>query len=309
MKVKIEITLILTVLFMILASTFAYMYKEEIYIFYRDNILKVRDNVNLDKNEYYKDENYLFVQNTDNFVVNNKQEIINAIYTIINSGQDKFTFFCDDDYFTCINDFKEIREDRVLLSNINNFVHPYNSFKEINTIYDDYGNLTIEVYKKYSEEDIKLINDKVNEIIKSDIKDNMSTKEKIKVIHNTIISNSKYATEDIQKENPDLDYSKAGGVLFSGLGICNSYADAMAIFLEKLDINNYKIASDSHVWNLVLVDEKWLHLDLTWDDPVTSDGSDKLQFLFFLINNERLNKLNVEMHDFDENVYIEATKN
>lgn len=309
MKVKFEITIILTVLFMILASTFAYMYKDEIYIFYRDNILKVRDNVSLKKNEYYKNEDYLFVQNTDNFVVANRQEILNAIYTIINSGTEKFTFFCDEEYFTCTNDFKEIREDRVLLSNINNYVHPYNSFKEINTIYDNYGNITIEINKKYSDDDIERINDKVEEVVKNDIKDGMNDNEKIKVIHNNIINNSKYATEAIQKENPDADYSKANGVLFSGLGICNSYADAMAIFLERLGINNYKIASDTHVWNLVKQNEDWLHLDLTWDDPVTSDGSDKLQFLFFLINNDRLNKLNVDMHDFDENVYIEAIKN
>ena len=305
MKVKVQITVILTILFMILASTFAYMYKDYIYLFYRDHILKVEE-TKISKNEYFKEKDYNFVQNVDNFVVKSRQEMINAIYTIINSGVEEFTFYCDKDYFTCLNDFKEIREDRVLISDINNFVHPYNSFKEINTSYDNYGNLTIDVVKKYSDKDIKLINNKVEEIISKEVNDDMSEKEKIKAIHNVIINNSKYATDKIQSERNDIDFSLANGVLIHGLGICNSYADAMAIFLEKMGIDNYKIASDVHVWNLVNINNNWLHLDLTWDDPVLSDNSDKLQFIFFLINDNRLKKLNVDMHDYDSRVYSEA---
>ena len=94
--------------------------------------------------------------------------------------------------------------------------------------------------------------------------------------------------------------------MIDGYGLCGAYADAMAIFLEKLGIDNYKVASDSHIWNLVKLNNKWLHLDLTWDDPIMSDGSNKLEKLFLLIDNKELKKLNVEKHNYNKNIYIEA---
>ena len=44
----------------------------------------------------------------------------------------------------------------------------------------------------------------------------------------------------------------------------------MAIFLNKLNIINYKINNDDHIWNLVHLNDTWLHLDLTWDDPISA---------------------------------------
>ena len=82
--------------------------------------------------------------------------------------------------------------------------------------------------------------------------------------------------------------------------------DAMALALYKFGIDNYKIATNTHIWNLVKVKNKWLHLDLTWDDPVTSTGENRLEVLFLLIDNDRLKELNVKKHDFDKNVYKEA---
>ena len=80
----------------------------------------------------------------------------------------------------------------------------------------------------------------------------------------------------------------------------------MAIFLHKFNIDNYKIASNSHIWNLVNIDKKWLHVDLTWDDPITSNGKDKLEKLFLLIDNKKLQSLKVKQHNYDKNIYSEA---
>ena len=80
----------------------------------------------------------------------------------------------------------------------------------------------------------------------------------------------------------------------------------MAIFLHEFGLDNYKIASDTHIWNLVKLDKKWLHLDLTWDDPVTSTGIQKLEIIFLLIDNDRLKELKVDQHDYDKKNYKEA---
>lgn len=293
----------------IITSIFYYVnsnYKDEIYLYYRDNILKVKNNIKLDKNEYYKETDYSYVQNTNDFIAKDRKHLLNIFYTIINSGTENFRFYCNNDYTNCVNDIEQLVKDKDTLSHINNFVHPYNSFKNINTSFDEYGEVNVKVNKVYSKEDITLLNNKTDEIINKEIKQNMNERQKITAIHNYIINNGRYATDKIREKNPNNNYNKANDILIDGYGLCSSYADAMAIFLNKLGIENYKIASDVHVWNLVHINNKWLHLDLTWDDPITTSGKDRLENIFLLINNDRLKELKVEKHDYNKEVYKEA---
>ena len=281
-------------------------YKDEIYIYYRENILKVKENIKINRNEYFKNKDYKYVQNTNDFVAKDKKHLLNIFYTVINSGQTEFTFYCDDNYKDCTKDIVELVNNEETLSNINNFVHPYNSFKKVSTTYDKYGEINLKIEKVYTQEDIELINNKVNEIVNKEIKSNMKDKEKIETIHNYIINHGRYATDSIREKNKDKEYNKANDILIDGYGLCSSYADAMAIFLYKFGIDNYKIASSEHIWNLVNINNKWLHLDLTWDDPITSNNKDKLEKLFLLIDNKELKKLNVKKHDYNKEIYIEA---
>ena len=309
MKKLFKFLMILIVITLVVGGAFLYIqknYKDEIYLYYRDNILKVRENIKINKNDYYKNKDYKYVQNTNDFIAKDKKHLLNIFYTIINSGVDSFTFYCDDKYTNCKQDIVTLVDNKDTLSNINNFVHPYNSFEKVSTTYDDYGQVDIKVEKVYSQDDIVLINKKVDEIINKEIKKNMNNKQKIEAIHNYIINHGKYATDKIRAKNKDKKYNKANDILLNGYGLCSSYADAMAIFLHRFGIDNYKIASDSHIWNLVNIDNKWLHLDLTWDDPITKDGKDKLEKLFLLIDNKRLKDLKVKQHEYDKNIYKEA---
>ena len=80
----------------------------------------------------------------------------------------------------------------------------------------------------------------------------------------------------------------------------------MSIYLYLLNIPNYRISTNDHVWNLVFVDNEWKHLDLTWDDPVTSDGSRQLLYQYFLIDKKTLHELDSSQHNYNEEVYLEA---
>ena len=80
----------------------------------------------------------------------------------------------------------------------------------------------------------------------------------------------------------------------------------MSLFLYKMGIQNYKVSSIEHIWNLVYIDGSWKHLDLTWDDPITDTGIDILTHNFFLITTEELTNKNVAEHDYDTSVFIEA---
>ena len=42
---------------------------------------------------------------------------------------------------------------------------------------------------------------------------------------------------------------------------------------------------------------------------MVSDGKDYLEVLFLLITDDRLKELEVEQHEYDENVYLEPLKN
>ena len=68
--------------------------------------------------------------------------LLNIYYTVINSGKN-FTFYCPKKYDNCLNDVKKLANNQVLLSDINNYVHPYNSFSHIETEYDTLGRVTI----------------------------------------------------------------------------------------------------------------------------------------------------------------------
>ena len=80
---------------------------------------------------------------------------------------------------------------------------------------------------------------------------------------------------------------------------------------STLGIDNYKIASGTHVWNAVKLDGQWYHLDLTWDDPVSNTGEDILDYKFFLVKNKDLEDLdkNSNDHKFDKSIYLEFKNN
>ena len=107
-------------------------------------------------NQYFIDSDFKFVKNyTDD--VNNREELLNYIYYVINSGETKVNGSCAKEYTHCLNDFKDISNDRELLSNLNNYVHPYNSFKFIVFKSNSYGEFVIEIEHTYSEEMINEI--------------------------------------------------------------------------------------------------------------------------------------------------------
>ena len=142
-------------------------------------------------------------------------------------------------------------------------------------------------------------------LIKEKITNNMPTREKIKVIHDYIIDNAEYDKLKYENKN-DTTYKSntAYGVLIEGYGTCNGYADAMAIFLDKLNVINYKISNEEHIWNLVYLDGKWYHLDLTWDDPISDINVNR--DTYFLITTNTLEKINDGTHKFDKSIYTEA---
>ena len=268
------------------------------------NLFDKREEIVLKENEYYLDRDFEFVQNYDD-EVHNYTELLNYIYHVVNTGSKEGTGYCVREYKNCAKDLEEIGNNKELLSTINNFVHPYNSFSSIIFTYNTKGEFDIKVNKIYSEENIVKINEVVDRVIKENIVDTMTTTQKLKIIHDYIIDNTKYDTLKSKNIN-DMTYKSntAIGVLLEGYGICSGYSDAMGIFLDKLGIDNYKISNDTHICNLVKVNNKWLHIDLTWDDPIYKQNLNR--DTYFLITTAELEKLNDNTHSFNKTVFKEA---
>lgn len=267
--------------------------------------------VEIAKGEYSKEIDYEFVQITNDFSAKNYEHLLNIIYTILDSGNNEYSFYCDDSYKECldvINDLIVVNEESVL-SDINNYVHPYYTYSNIAIMTNNYGKVTITINKQYSDEEIKYIEEQLNLIETEVTKDLTDNKDKILAVHDYIINNTKYDKNRANNMNSqkfaDSRTHTAYGLLSEKKSLCGGYSDLISIYIHRLNIKNIRISGNNHVWNLVELDG-WKHLDATWDDPVTNTGEDMLLHDYFLITTDELRNTDEVEHQFNENIYVEA---
>ncbi|MBQ8234556.1 MAG: hypothetical protein IJZ36_03120 [Bacilli bacterium] len=257
--------------------------------------------------EYVTNRNLPNIKKMDSLYVSNINDIYNAIYTVIDNGWNNKYLFCDLEYYDCINDLNNLTGNDIYIEFINNIVHPYNSFNNIKIITYELGFAKIEVVRNYTDNEIVNINKEIKNIENKIIKNNMSIKDKIKTFHDYIIDNTKYDVEEsiILEKNPfsDVTSNKASKVLFDNIGLCGGYTDTLSIYLHTLGLINYKISSNSHIWNYTIINNVGYHIDMTWDDPVISTGEEIIDDTYLLITTDELYKLDNITHEFDRVLY------
>ncbi len=293
------------------------VYNERISTFIIDNyIYNKKATMEIEPNQYSLNYNYEAVQITKDYIAKDYQHLLNIMYTILDSGMDEFYFYCDENYKSCLNDIDTLipsvkdESNYDVLADINNLVHPYNSYQKLTVVMNNYGKITIKVTKQYNEEQIKYINSEIDKIEKANIKGSLDISDKIKTFHDYIINTTVYDKDRANNMNSE-EYKKseshtAIGLLKNHIALCGGYSDIMSIYLSKLGIQNIRISADKHVWNLVYLNNKWLHLDATWDDPVTNTGSQILIHDYFLIDTNTLLKTDSHEHNYNQNFYKEA---
>ncbi|MBR1717791.1 MAG: hypothetical protein IJ715_00810 [Bacilli bacterium] len=277
-------------------------------IVYRGEVLDKIENV------YFKQNDYGYVQLTDNYHPKNKQDILNLFYTALNKGYDELTFYCAVEYESCIEDVNDIAASETVLSYINNFVSTYNSYNKIYINVNNFGRINVSINKIYNDDEIKKINEKIDLVYNEIINDKMSDLDKIKAVHDYIINHTVYDEERANEIKNNIESNEihssntAFGPLFTGKAICGGYTDTMALFLDKMGLPNIKVSSKNHIWNAVYLNGKWLHLDLTWDDPVVINGPNTLTYNYYLLTSEELSNKADNQHSYDLNVFSELTK-
>lgn len=302
--IKITVTVIIMVILGFLIKDNCYLLTNKIEYVYK-KYLQGDIRQNLTDNKYRKKENYDYVKINENTTLKNKDDIKNMIYTYLDAGWDEYTVKCDADYLDCTNDIKEIVQNNTYLTDLSNFVHPFNTFDKINTTFAASGKVKLKKEPRYSDSQIDTLNKKIDEIYKENYDSSKNVLENIKIFHDYIVNHTKYDQSNTTGLS-NVGSSSAYGVLIDGIGICSGYSDAMQLFLEKMNVKNYRISSSTHEWNLVYVEGAWRHLDLTWDDPIMSDGSDALKEDYFLIDTNTLLSKDDGEHNFDSSIYIEA---
>lgn len=135
--------------------------------------------------------------------------------------------------------------------------------------YTDKKSTTIKLSSTFSKHDQQSAANELNKKIfnvLSKIPAGYSDYEKEMFIHDYIVENCSYA--DRQNQNPRIFTSY--GCLVQGHAVCEGYSKALQILMCAAGIECRTIqgsrGNETHMWNLVRIDDNWYHVDVTWDD-------------------------------------------
>lgn len=122
------------------------------------------------------------------------------------------------------------------------------------------------------------VNERADAIIAAVITANMTDYEKALTLHDYLTQHAQYDMPALNGNTGDYPHAHiAEGVLLDGRGVCDSYAKAYKLLLDKVNIPCVVITSSTHAWNMVQLEGKWTHVDVTWDDPTSSAQGDNLE--------------------------------
>ncbi len=110
---------------------------------------------------------------------------------------------------------------------------------------------------------------KLDSIVEELIRTEMSDYEKALVLHDWLVDHVDYQLRDLGSFHAD-------SALLDGYGVCQSYTEAYNLLLSKAGLICKSIQTSLHEWTVVLLDDAWYHVDVTWDDSTHSN-------LFFAI--------------------------
>ncbi|NFV13853.1 DUF5050 domain-containing protein [Clostridium sporogenes] len=136
------------------------------------------------------------------------------------------------------------------------------------------------------------LNNKVQSIIDNVIIQNMSEFEKEMAIHDYIVLNTKYDEESSEAHISSELIFTSYGCLVNKLAVCDGYAKAMQLILNKVGVHTIRVTGESngigHAWNIVRINGKNYQVDATWNDPVPDSGY--LRYNYFNMTDEDMAK-------------------
>ena len=117
----------------------------------------------------------------------------------------------------------------------------------------------------------------VDFIIFSLINGDRNEHEKVKLIHDYVLSKLIRST--------DKTCRNAYDALYHGKATSEGYAMLTYKMLKAVGIDNIIVTNDEHAWNIVKIDNKWYHLDTAFDD---GDRKDEGFYKYYNMTDEEL---------------------
>lgn len=148
--------------------------------------------------------------------------------------------------------------------------------------------------KRQSAEALKTARHITAELIDS----TMSDYDKEILLHDYIINNTCYDYNNYKNGTiPDESYEEYG-CLVLGKTVCEGYSEAMKLLCDLSGIECVIVTGKSlvgtqgnHAWNIVKINGSFYHIDVTGDDPVSSDKTNILAHYYFNQTDSQMSKV------------------
>jgi hypothetical protein len=148
---------------------------------------------------------------------------------------------------------------------------------------------------------------KVKSILSQIIKPNMTDYQKELAVHDYLVENCEYDIEAVNSSKFKAESFTAYGALCLGLAVCEGYAEAASILLNRAGVETKIITGTSkgvgHAWNLVKVGGEFYHLDITWDDPYLAGKKNGIMYHYFNLTDSDISR----DHQWDKSKYEACT--
>ncbi len=200
-----------------------------------------------------------------NSLDSDEKELYNDIYDslierkdILEVGDNDFELLSKI-YYYVLNDYPSIFYASESLNYSSSMLDNKIISAKLNFNYKDINDTLI--YKKQVE-----LNNILNQIEKAVV--GYSDFEIVKYVYEFLINNSYY-----DKNFPDQSLLS---ILLDNIGLCTSYAKSFKFIMDYFDIEcllvegKFVNQEDSHVWNMVKLDNSWYHVDVTQGDATNS---------------------------------------
>lgn len=159
---------------------------------------------------------------------------------------------------------------------------------------------TLKITYRETKEQTEYVMKQAKAIVSSITQVGMDDHEKVKAIHDYVVKHISY----------DTSYKAytAYEALVNRSAVCQGYALLTYQLLKEAGIENHFVTGTGdgqpHAWNLVKIENKWYHLDTTFDDPLP-DEQGRVTYSYFNLSDEQI----ARNHEWNRGDYPQATTN
>jgi len=144
----------------------------------------------------------------------------------------------------------------------------------------------------------------------------MTDYDKELAIHNWIIDWASYDTEahsNSPDASPDPDNDNPYGLLINKRAVCMGFTSAFQLFMDLVGVECITVIGASgsesmeHAWNMVRIDGEWYCVDVTWNNPIDTDSTNRDESVTHKYFNVSSRFMRDTGHHWDASAVPEAT--